>query len=171
MRLTHLAPDETSVLYVRTKPGETEAALASLEAVHRKLNPDYPFDYGFLDQDFEAAYRSEAVLGALASVFAVIAVFISCLGLVGLVSFSTEQRTKEIGVRKVMGASVPHLVRLLTGEVTRLVLLGIVIVTATVVLRPRRSLAIDDGLAVAERGSGRPSSWSTSSQRWARRRW
>lgn len=78
-------------------------------------------------KEFEATYRSEATLGTLANIFDFIAMFISCLGLHGLVSFSAEQRTKEIGVRKVMGASLPHLVRLLTGEVTILVLVAVVV--------------------------------------------
>ncbi len=120
-----LAPEETSRLYVRAEPGQTAEALASLEAVFEAFNPEYPFDYRFLDEAFEAAYRSEVVVGRLANVFAVVAIFISCLGLFGLVSYTAERRTKEIGVRKVLGASVPSLVVLLTGEVTKLVLLGI----------------------------------------------
>jgi ABC-type antimicrobial peptide transport system permease subunit len=122
-----MLPEGTHMVYVRTMPGQTDEALASLEGVFKQFNPEYPFDYRFLDQEFEAAYRSEAVLGKLSNLFALIAIFISCLGLLGLVSFSAEQRTKEIGVRKVMGASLPHLVRLLTGEVTILVVVAIVI--------------------------------------------
>lgn len=125
--LITLTPERTSRLYVRTEPGETQAALAGLQAVFEQFSPEYPFEYGFLDEAFEATYRSEVVMGQLANVFAVLAVFLSCLGLFGLASFTTEQRTKEIGVRKVLGASVPRLVMLLTGEVTRLVLLGIVL--------------------------------------------
>ena len=120
-----LAPEATSRLYVRAEPGQTAEALASLEAVIEQFNPASPFDYRFLDAEYEATYRSEVVMGRLANVFAVIAIFISCLGLFGLVAFTAERRTKELGVRKVLGASVPHLVMLLTGEVTRLVLLGI----------------------------------------------
>ena len=125
--IIRLAPEGTSRLYVRAEPGQTATALAGLEAVFNQFNPDYPFDYRFLDAEYEATYRSEVVMGRLANVFAVIAIFISCLGLFGLVSFMAEQRTKEMGVRKVLGASVPHIVLLLTGEVTKLVLLGIVI--------------------------------------------
>jgi len=123
--IIRLEPAFTSMLFLRMEPGRTAEGLAGLEAVVKQFNPGYPFDYAFLDQDFEAAYRSEIVLGTLANIFAGIAIFISCLGLFGLISFSVEQRTKEIGVRKVLGASAPHLVMLLTGEVTRLVLLGI----------------------------------------------
>ena len=118
---------DTELIYVRSLPGQTEAAVASLEEVARKFSPEYPFDYGFLDQDFENTYRSEMILGQLAGIFAFIAIFVSCLGLVGLISFTTEQRTKEIGVRKVLGASVSSLVSLLTWEITWLVLIGIVV--------------------------------------------
>jgi ABC-type antimicrobial peptide transport system permease subunit len=124
-----LDPEETSTLYVRTEPGATSRAMADLQAVFERFNSGYPFDYGFLDQDFESMYRSETVLGRLATVFAVIAILISCLGLFGLVSYSAEQRTKEIGIRKVLGASVPNLVGLLNREMTRLVIIGIAVAT------------------------------------------
>lgn len=117
----------TDLMYVRSLPGQTTEALTTLERVFTEFNPGYPFDYGFLDQDFEETYRSETILGKLANIFAFIAIFVSCLGLFGLVSYTAEQRTKEIGVRKVLGASVSNIVRLLTGEITALVLLGIVI--------------------------------------------
>jgi ABC-type antimicrobial peptide transport system permease subunit len=129
--IMRLQPDDTSILYARLDPGRTAEGLAGLESVVKQFNAEYPFEYAFLDVDFEAAYRSETVLSALTRIFAAIAIFISCLGLFGLISFSTEQRTKEIGVRKVLGATVPHLMVLLTGEITRLVLLGIVIAVPT----------------------------------------
>ncbi|MEM7345590.1 MAG: FtsX-like permease family protein, partial [Chloroflexota bacterium] len=116
---------ETDLLYIKSHPGQTELALSSLEEVTKAFNPDFPFDYGFLDQDFEQTYRSESVLGQLAFVFACIAIFVSCLGLLGLISFTTKQRRKEIGVRKVLGASNVSLVGLLTKEITLLVLAGI----------------------------------------------
>src|SRR5690606_38900667 len=108
-------PGYTDRLFVRLEAARVQEALAGLEAVHERFNAGYPFTYTFLDQDFEDTYRGEATVGRLTNVFAGIAVFISCLGLFGLVSFTAEQRTKEIGVRKVLGASVPHLVLLLTG--------------------------------------------------------
>ncbi|MFK7846628.1 MAG: FtsX-like permease family protein, partial [Rhodothermales bacterium] len=120
---------QTNSVYIRTEPGQTEEAIASLASVFATFNEGYPFDYHFLDQAFERRFKSEIVLGKLARVFAIIAIFISCLGLFGLVSYSAEQRTKELGVRKVLGASVLNLVGLLTGEVTKLVLLGVVIAT------------------------------------------
>ena len=115
------------MLFIRIKPGQEAQGLASIQAVVEQFNPEYPFEYTFLDQEFEATYLSETVLGSLTKILSRIAIFISCLGLLGLVSYSTAQRTKEIGVRKVLGASVLNLVRLLTGEITRLVLLGIAI--------------------------------------------
>lgn len=125
--IIRFAPEEIGMLYVRTEPGRTGEAIASLERVYERFNPGYPFEYTFLDQQFEQTYRSEAVMGSLASIFAVVALFISCLGLFGLTSFTVEQRTKEVGVRKVLGASVPRLVVLLTSSFTKLVLAGILI--------------------------------------------
>ena len=119
--------NDTAIMYVRTLPGQTREALASLEQVVTAFNPEFPFDYRFLDQEFEETYRSEVVMGQLALVFSIIAIFISCLGLFGLVSYTVTQRTKEVGVRKVLGASVTSLVGLLTSEVTRLVALGIAV--------------------------------------------
>ena len=127
--IIRLNPANTNLLYVRLRSGQEEQGLASIEEVAGQFNPQYPFQYTFLDQEFETTYQSETVLGSLTKILSLIAIFISSLGLLGLVSYSTEQRTKEIGVRKVLGASVPNLVRLLTGEITRLVLLGIAIAT------------------------------------------
>ena len=124
--LMHLDLD-TRMLYVRTLPGQTAAAIASLRKVAGQFNPDYPLEYSFLDQEYAKTYHNEATLGQLAGVFAFIAIFVSCLGLIGLISFTTEQRTKEIGVRKVLGASVSSLVGLLTREITWLVVIGIIV--------------------------------------------
>ena len=118
-------PEDIGMLFVRTELGRTREALASLERVYERFNPGYPFEYTFLDQQFEQTYRSEAVMGTLANIFAVVALFISCLGLFGLTSFTVEQRTKEVGIRKVLGASVPRLAVLLTSSFTKLVLAGI----------------------------------------------
>ncbi|MGH7492122.1 MAG: ABC transporter permease [bacterium] len=115
-------PKWTQYLFVRTEPGRTQEALAGLEAVNKRFNPGYPFAYTFLDQEFEQTYRSEAVMGTLANIFAIIALFISCLGLFGLAAFSTEQRTKEVGVRKVLGASMSTIVTLLSKDFVKLVL-------------------------------------------------
>jgi putative ABC transport system permease protein len=116
-------------LYVRTKPGETQQALESLKTVYQKFNPDYPLQYTFLDQQFEQRYRSEQVTGKLVNIFAIIALFISCLGLFGLTSFTVEQRTKELGVRRVLGASVSGIVVMLSKDFLKLVFIGFVIAT------------------------------------------
>jgi len=118
-----------SQLYVRTKPGETQRALESLKAVYEKFNADYPLQYTFLDQQFEQRYRSEQVTGKLVNIFAGIALFISCLGLFGLTSFTVEQRTKELGVRRVLGASVGAIVVMLSKDFLKLVFIGFVIAT------------------------------------------
>lgn len=120
-------PQSTSRLFVRPKAGETTEALASLKAICTKLNPGYPFEYTFLDHVFEETYRSEAIMGQLANIFAVIAVFISCLGLFGLTAFTVEQRTKEVGIRKVLGGSVLRIAALLSVEFVVLVMLGVLI--------------------------------------------
>ena len=88
---------------------------------------EHPFEYSFLDQDFDAFYRSEQNLMRIFTSFAVFANFIACLGLFGLASFTAEQRRKEVGVRKVLGASVPQIVVLLSKEFTVLVLVAFVI--------------------------------------------
>ena len=116
-------------LYVRTKPGETQQALESLKTVFQKFNPGYPLNYTFVDQQFEQRYRSEQVTGKLVNIFAVIALFISCLGLFGLTSFTVEQRTKELGVRRVLGASVSGIVVMLSKDFLKLVFIGFVIAT------------------------------------------
>ena len=95
-----------------------------MESVFKEFNPEYPFEYHFLDQTFESMYKGEMVIGRLARVFAAIAIFISCLGLLGLSSFTAEQRTKEIGIRKVLGAPVSSLVILLSRDFTWLVLVA-----------------------------------------------
>ena len=112
---------------VRTSPGNTEATINALKKVSNDLNPSYPFTYNFLDQDIAQLYQGEQRLGSLFNIFAVLAIFISCLGLYGLSAFLAEQRKREIGVRKVLGASVFSIVYLLSTGFTRLILLAIVI--------------------------------------------
>ncbi|MBC3788569.1 ABC transporter permease [Spirosoma utsteinense] len=118
-----------NTLLVRTRPGQTEKALASLQQLTKKYNPAYPFDYVFADDSFEKQYNSETLIGKLADYFAILAIFIACLGLFGLAMFTAEQRTKEIGVRKVLGASVVSIVTLLSKDFVRLVFISIVIAT------------------------------------------
>lgn len=122
-----LRPENTFLAMVRTKVGETQEALASLESMHNQFASEYIFEYHFLDQEFEKMYRTDTLVGKLATYFAIIAILISCLGLFGLAAYTAERRTKEIGVRKVLGASVPNLVALLSANFTKLVLLAFLI--------------------------------------------
>lgn len=112
---------------VRTKPNETEATIAALKRIWQDLNPDYPFSYGFLDQDLANLYQSQTRLGTLFDLFAGLAIFISCLGLYGLSAFLAERRTKEIGVRKVLGASTSQVMYILSMSFTRPVVVAMFI--------------------------------------------
>lgn len=112
---------------LRLRAGQERVALVRLEALHQQLNPDVPFSYQFADQAYDALYRSERVVGQLAAYFAFLAIFISCLGLLSLASFSAEQRRKEIGIRKALGASVAGIVARLVGDLLRPVLLAFVV--------------------------------------------
>ncbi|MBN9381968.1 MAG: ABC transporter permease [Chitinophagaceae bacterium] len=112
---------------VRAKPGATEATISALGKISRELNPAYPFSFSFLDQELANQYKGEQQMGSIFNLFAVLAIFISCLGLYGLSAYMAEQRTKEIGVRKVLGASLFNILRLLSTDFTRLILIAAVI--------------------------------------------
>ncbi|MCY7351980.1 MAG: ABC transporter permease [Cytophagaceae bacterium] len=115
---------------VRLKPGlPLRDALAQIEPVFKKYNPGSPFNYKFVDQEYARKFIDEERIGKLASVFAVLAIFISCLGLFGLASFTAEQRTKEIGIRKVLGASVFNLWQLLSKDFVILVVVAFFVAT------------------------------------------
>jgi putative ABC transport system permease protein len=101
--------------------------LAGLEKVFLKHNPSYPFIYRFADDDFNLKFRTIQLIGNLANLFSILAIIISCLGLFGLAAFTAERRTKEIGIRKVMGASVPQMIKMLSTEFAWLVLAAFVI--------------------------------------------
>jgi predicted permease len=115
------------VIMIRAASGTTEATISALDKINRQLNPAFPLSYGFLDQDINRQYKGEQQMGNIFNLFAILAVIISCLGLYGLSAYMAEQRTKEIGVRKVLGASLFGIVRLLSTDFTRLVLLATVI--------------------------------------------
>jgi putative ABC transport system permease protein len=114
-------------LSVKLAAGNHESAIEHFEAAWLKFYPEEPSQWQFLDDRFDALYRSEARQAQMFGVFAVLAVLVATLGLFGLASFTTERRTKEIGIRKVMGARVTDILLLLTGDFTRLVLLANVI--------------------------------------------
>ena len=114
---------------VRTKPGQTKQALVSLELLCKQLNPSYQFSYYFSDEEYQKLYDNEQVISKLSNVFASLAIVISCLGLLGLAMFTAEQRVKEIGIRKVLGAGLGSLFSLLSTEF--LILVGIALLIAS----------------------------------------
>jgi len=119
--------DWFNYMVVHAKQGDIGPLLKSIEASWHKLNPNEPFEYSFLDEDFQKNYDAENRLASIVSYFTLIAIIICCLGLFGLATFSAEQRIKEIGVRKVLGASVTGIVTLLSKDFLKLVVIAIVI--------------------------------------------
>jgi len=124
--LLYLEPDWGSNLSVRVRPGDVPGTLAHLERVMKQFSP-FPFEYTFLDEAFDRLYQTEVKLGQSFTYFTLLALLIASLGLFGLAAYAAEQRTKEIGVRKVLGATVAQLVLLLAGQFTRLVLVSFVL--------------------------------------------
>jgi predicted permease len=116
-----------SYMVVRIAPGTISKTMKSIEETWNEVIPAYPFDYQFVDEDLDRMYRAEERLGNLLKYFTALAIIIACLGLFGLASFTAEQRTHEIGVRKVMGARVRTVVLLLSREFTHLVLISWII--------------------------------------------
>ena len=122
-----IEPRQFAYLMVKITPNDVPGTLAAMEATWQRLAPHRPFVYRFLDQEFDALYRTDRQTGQILSAFAGLAVLIACLGLFGLASFAAEQRTKEIGVRKVLGASASQIVVLLTKDLARLVVVAFVV--------------------------------------------
>ncbi len=128
LALQYYRPDYLSdFVAVRIAPGGLPAALAQLESSWKRFEPENPFVYSFLDQDFDTLFNAEQRLGKVLGVFTGLAILIACLGLFGLAAFMAEQRTKEIGIRKVMGASVSHIVQLLSQDFIKLAVISFVI--------------------------------------------
>lgn len=119
--------DENYFVLVRTEEGDVKKSLAAVENVWKDLFPNNTFQFEFLDQDFNSQYKADEKRSLIFTVFSSLTILIACLGLIGLAAFTTEQRTKEIGVRKVIGASVPNLVNLVSREFFVLVGIGMVI--------------------------------------------
>jgi ABC-type antimicrobial peptide transport system permease subunit len=118
----------TGTMTIRIKPGTPiHTAMAHIEPVFKKFNPGSPFEYKFVDEQYAQKFTTEVRIGNLATFFAILAIFISCMGLFGLSSFVAEQRTKEIGVRKVLGASIINVWHLLSKEFIVLVLVSLLI--------------------------------------------
>jgi ABC-type antimicrobial peptide transport system permease subunit len=119
--------DTYQTISIKIKPGSEKLVLPFVKKLWTNTYPDYVYDYQFLDKTIENFYRHEEQLSQLYKIFAAIAIFISCLGLYGLVSFMAMQRTKEVGIRKVLGASVRNIIFLLSKEFTVLILIAFVI--------------------------------------------
>jgi len=120
--------EATNNFTIRFKAGvDYPVALAKVESVIKKYNPEYPFEYKFVDATFERLFKGESLIGRLASLFAGLAIFISCLGLFGLAAYTAERRIREIGIRKVLGASITNLVTLLSKEFLLLVIISCLI--------------------------------------------
>jgi len=115
---------DSQFLFIRLAPGNIPKAIESIKNIVTRFNPDFPFDYHFLDGDFEQMYVPFERVMSIIRVFAFLAIFISCLGLFGLAAFMAVQRTKEIGIRKVMGATIFKIVIMLSKEFTKLVIIS-----------------------------------------------
>ena len=126
----HLSTDQSGLITLKINPEVSASqALVKIEEVFKKYNTGVPFEYKFVDEDYAAKFSAEERVGKLAGIFAGLAILISCLGLFGLASFMAEQRVKEIGVRKVLGASVFNLWSLLSQNFVRLVVISFVLAT------------------------------------------
>ena len=111
-----LYPERVRVLFVKIQPGDIQNAVRFIGETIESFNPSHPFDYFFLDDSFNDMYKSEQQFGTIIISFSSLSIFIACLGLLGLISFSTEIRTREIGIRKVLGASIVNVLKLITKE-------------------------------------------------------
>ncbi len=120
-------PNWRSRMYVRTTGKDVPKAVAAAEKMWKQYNTDYPFEYTFMDDEFNTMYKSDVRIGKLFNCFAIITILISCLGLFGLVTFTAETKVKEIGIRKVLGAGIGQIVNMLSKEFLLLVIIASVI--------------------------------------------
>jgi len=127
--IRHGELDNYGTVLVKTEAGKTKQVLANLEKLCKELNPKFPFTYQFSDEEYSKLYKSETMTGKLADCFAFLAIFISCLGLLGLAMFTAEQKVKEIGIRKVLGASISSLFLLLSKEFLLFVIIAMLLAT------------------------------------------
>jgi putative ABC transport system permease protein len=114
-------------VFIKTNGRDASAAIAAVQDIWTKYTPDYPFSYSFVDEDYDALYKTEQRTGLLFNVFAFVAILISCLGLFGLAAYTAQVKTKEIGIRKVLGATVANIVQLLAKDFISLVFISLVI--------------------------------------------
>ncbi len=122
-----IQPSQYGLMSVRIRPGEIPSTIAFLQKRWAEWQPKFPFSYSFLDERFAGLYRAEEKLGKVFLGFSLLAIFIACLGLYGLASFSAEKRTREIGIRKTLGATTPRVVLMMSRDFTRWVLAANVI--------------------------------------------
>lgn len=122
-----LAPEDTYIVMTRLVAGREKDALEQIQKLYMKFNPGFSFEYTFLDSEYQAQYAAEQRVAILSKYFAVLAIFISCLGLFGLAAFTAERRLKEIGIRKVLGSSELGIIFLLSSDFTRMVVLAVII--------------------------------------------
>jgi len=127
--LAFLYGSDQGALTLKINTANIPALLSTIETEWKSLAPDLPFEYSFMDADFDNLYKGERQTGKLVTIFASLSIFISCLGLFGLATYIAEQRTKEVGIRKVLGASVGRITTLLSKDFIKLVLLAVVIAT------------------------------------------
>lgn len=118
---------QLSAIFIKLKEGNTHEQVARLKSICNTVTPHRPFEYTFLDEEYNAMYANEERMSMISTTFASLTILIACLGLFGLVSFSAAQKTKEIGIRKVMGATASSIVLLITKDFTKLVIIAIVI--------------------------------------------
>ena len=122
-----LAPKQVNRIMVRIATGKEGETVTALQNFYQNYNPGFPFDYQFLDEDYQALYAAEQRISTLSKYFAGLAIIISCLGLFGLSAFTAERRLKEIGIRKILGSSEVGIVYLLSSDFTKIVLTAIII--------------------------------------------
>jgi putative ABC transport system permease protein len=122
-----IQPNWTGSIMIRLEPGNPQETLARLEKFYNTFNPGFPFTYHFIDDDYQKMYAAETRVGKLSRYFAGLAILISCLGLFGLAAFTAERRVKEIGIRKVMGSTSFGIVYLLSTDLTKMVMVAMVV--------------------------------------------
>ena len=128
--LVHFSSNNVNSINIRLNASaKPQQALKPIEAIFKKYNPAYPFDYKFVDQEFNRKFLTEDLISRITNIFAGLAIFICCIGLAGLASFTIEKRVREIGIRKVLGATLPQLLILISKNFLKLVLIAFVIAT------------------------------------------
>ncbi|WP_423147762.1 ABC transporter permease [Rubrolithibacter danxiaensis] len=120
-------PQETAKIAVKIRPAHLQQTISFIDDTWNKFSPDYPLDFKFLDENFEEMYQAEEKMSKLLLIFTALAIFVGCMGLFGLATYSAQQRTKEISIRKVLGATVQGVVLLLTKDFMKLILIALII--------------------------------------------